>query len=218
MISMGRASIAFLVLMQIGCVLYDRRISLVDPSMRVAGRGGWQACAAGKPALTVKIVDGRGRPMPVGAVRNGFYIAMADVVTQDDLGVWVTGAISNELRRQGECLADLRYEAARPPTARRIDVTGGLTRAWADAFYTYWGDVILQVTISDGSGRSINKTYAGHATNGMNWGATEESYARVLNLALADAVSQLVRDLKTKIMTELSLPPPPPPAAGAGQS
>jgi hypothetical protein len=217
MISMGRASIAFLFLLQMGCVLYDRRITLVDRSARVAGAGGWPACVAGRPVLTVKVVDGRSRPMPVGAVRNGFYITMAHVMTQDDLGVWVTEAISNELRRQGECVADLRYEGAPPPTARRIDVTGGLTRAWADAFYTYWGDVILQVTISDGSGRSINKTYAGHATNGMNWGATEESYAHVLNLALAEAVSQLVRDLKTKIMTELS-PTPRPAAAVAGQS
>jgi len=77
--------------------------------------------------------------------------------------------------------------------------------------------VTLQVTMSDGSGSSTNKTYAGHGTNGMNWGATEESYARVLNLALADAVSQLVRDLKTKIMTEPS-PTPQPAAAVAGPS
>jgi hypothetical protein len=58
-------------------------------------------------------------------------------MTQDDLGVWVTGAISNERRRQGECVADLRYEGAPSATAGRIDVTGGLMRAWADAYFTY---------------------------------------------------------------------------------
>ena len=61
MISRGRASIALLFLMQLGCVLYDRRITLVDPGARVAARGGWQACAAGRPLVTVKVVDGRGR-------------------------------------------------------------------------------------------------------------------------------------------------------------
>jgi hypothetical protein len=50
----------------------------------------------------------------------------------------------------------------------------------------------------------------------MNWGATEESYARVLNLALAEAVSQLVRDLKTKIMFELGPTATPVAAAPAG--
>jgi len=216
MTAVGRLAIGLVVLMQTGCVLYNREITLVDA--RGAGAGGWRVCAAGKPTLTVRVVDGRGRPMPVvGAVRNGFYMPMSEVVTQDDLGLWVTRAISSELRRQGECVADLPPAASPAAAGSRIDVSGGITRAWADAYFTYWGDVILQVTISDTSGRSALRIYAGHATGGMNWGSTGESYAHVLNLALADAVSQLVRDLKMKIMVEFSPAPQPAPAV-AGQS
>lgn len=120
---------------------------------------------------------------------------MSHVVTSDDLGVWVTRAVSERLRRAGHCVANVPQQDPPSATVSHLDVAGGITSAWCDAYFTYWGDVTVDVVIADRSGHAFRKTYAGHATNGVNVSASEESFAQVLNLALADVVSQIVRDL-----------------------
>lgn len=211
MMSMGRAAVVLAFLCQLGCVLYDRHVVLVGPATADNGLAAAGACVPGRPVVTVAFVDGRAQRGPVGAVRNGFYMAMSDVVTSDDLGVWVTRAVSDGLRRTGTCVANVRWQPAPSADARRLDLSGGITHAWCDAYFTYWADVTLDVSIAGPSGRSIRKTYVGHGAGGVNATASEKSFAEVLNLALADAVSQIVRDANS-----MALPAQPLPLASRG--
>ncbi|HEY4392664.1 MAG TPA: hypothetical protein VGP64_01315 [Polyangia bacterium] len=211
MVSIGRAAIVLAVLSQVGCVLYDRHVALIAPE----ARGAPDACTPGNPVVAVKFVDGRARRGPIGAVRNGFYMAMSDVVTSDDLGAWVTRGMSNGLRRAGACVASVRQFEPPSPNVTQVTIAGAITSAWCDAYFSYWGDVTLDVNVVTPSGQSFRKTYSGHGTGGMNVAASEESFAQVLNLALADAVSRIIRDVNSM---PLASPPPPPTVGDAGHS
>ena len=133
----------------------------------------------------------------MGTVRNGFDMPMSDVLTADDLGRWVTQAVSDGLRRAGHCVETVGWQPAPAADVSRLDLAGGVTSAWCDAFFTYWADVMIDVSVADPSGRSFRKTYLGHSAGGVNVSASEKSFAEVLNLALADAVSQIVRDVNS---------------------
>jgi hypothetical protein len=204
MISMGRTAIVMAFLCQLGCVLYDRHITLAGPA--TADRGFPGACVPGRPLVTVAFVDGRPKKGPIGAVRNGFYIPMSDVLTSDNLGIWVTRAVSDGLRRTGNCVANDGWQAAPSPDVSHLDLAGGIIHAWCDAYFTYWSDLTLDVSVVDPSGRSFRKTYVGHGTGGVNAAASEESFAQVLNLALADAVAQLVRDVNSMVLMSRPVP------------
>ncbi|HXU61645.1 MAG TPA: hypothetical protein VN962_08095 [Polyangia bacterium] len=190
---MGRPAIVFVLLSQLGCVLYDRQIALVAPA---AGRDTRRTCGPGRPIVTVNFVDGRATRGPVGAVRNGYYMTMSHVLTQDDLGVWATRAVADALGRSGDCVVvGPRQPGSPAASGGSLDVAGALTSAWADAYFTYWGDVRLDVTLTDPAGRAVHKTYLGHGSAGANVAASEAGYAEALQYALADAVSQVVRDV-----------------------
>jgi hypothetical protein len=195
---MGRAAIALVFISQVGCVLYDRHIALIGPTPADESTPG--ACVPGRPVVRVSFVDGRAKRGPVGAVRNGFNIAMSDVVTPDDLGIWVTRAVSDGLRRTGNCVANVGWQAATSSDVSHLDLAGGITHAWCDAYFTYWADVTLDVSIVDPSGGSFRRTYLGHGRGGPNGTASEEGFAEVLNLALADAVAQTVRDINSVVL------------------
>jgi hypothetical protein len=207
---MGRLGIVFLLASQLACVLYDRHIVLADP----AARGGVnrRACVADQPVVTVRFVDGRPARGAVGAVRNGFGVTMSHVLTNDDLGGWVTGAVSNALWRSGYCVAtDGGQPAPSAPAGESLTVTGAVTNAWCDAYFTYYGDVTLDVTMADAVGSFSHRKYEGHGTAGLNVAATEAGFSEVLQRALANAVAQLVRDLNTgpTMSGAFSRPPAP---------
>jgi hypothetical protein len=191
---MTRAAIGLLLLSQLGCVLYDRQIVLIDPAASAAENR--RGCAPGGRVVTVSFADGRAERGPLGALRNGFGITMSHVLTRDDLGAWVTHAVSDALRRSGDCVIVEAAPSWSPPRSDwSLDVAGAITDAWCDAYLTYWADVVLDVTVTDRSGRYQHKTYRGHGSGGLNVAASGAGYAEALQQALANAVSQLARDL-----------------------
>lgn len=209
MTSMPRLAIAFALLSQLGCVLYDRHIVLVGPPAS-------RACVPGQPVVTVRFVDARPSREAVGALQNGFGVVMSHVRTDDDLGVWATRAVSDALSRAGNCVVpDGGQPGAVAAAGAFLDVAGAVTEAWCDAYFTYWGDVALDVRVTDPSGRSLHKVYRGHGSAGLNVASTGTSYAEALQRALHQAVDWLVYDLEALRRQPARVPPP---AAAAGNS
>ncbi len=66
----------------------------------------------------------------------------------------------------------------------------------AQAYERYGGEVSVALTLNK-HGKDIiqGKKCAGEATLGMNWGASPESYQKVLELAMGDMLQQLIPDV-----------------------
>jgi hypothetical protein len=69
-------------------------------------------------------------------------------------------------------------------------------KVYADAYFSYGGEVELLVHLTEGSRELFRHRYVGHGSGGVNWSATATSYARALALALADALRQVVADVR----------------------
>jgi hypothetical protein len=177
-----------------GCAFGARRATLHYPPAAEPGAGTARAApaaAASKAEIALApFADGRTDKKQVGSVRNGFGMPTADVVTNDSVPDWVTGAVRTELTKAGYRVIDNNGDAPTTPT-----LAGDITNVWCDAYFTYLGEVNLNVRLRRGSQDLLNKSYMGHGGAGMNWGATAEAYGQTLAIALADALMQLVIDL-----------------------
>jgi hypothetical protein len=60
----------------------------------------------------------------------------------------------------------------------------------------YGGEVTVAVTLTKDNKKIVSeKTYTGKATLGMNWGASSQSYQKVLELAAEDMLKNLMPDI-----------------------
>jgi hypothetical protein len=116
----------------------------------------------------------------------------ADVVTEDSVAEWVTGALEMELRKAGYEVINGEDLVGR--STGRV-VTGEVLAVYCTAYFSYDGEVSFVASVKEGSNEILKKQYTGKGSAGTNWTATARSYAQSLSLALADAIGSLVADL-----------------------
>jgi hypothetical protein len=172
------------------CVLYDREIVLRPVQYDTAVT---KACPPGRTIVLSKFLDRRNRPDVVGAVRNGFYMPISDVRTADSVALWVTSHLRRELGPAGFFVLDAWARESCDPIVR---ISGEVSRAWTDAYWTYHAEVALEVEWTTGDGRRTRGSYVGKGSSGMNWAASAEIYQKVLVQALQHAVGQITADLR----------------------
>jgi hypothetical protein len=139
-----------------GCAFGARRATLHYPPAAEPGAGTARAApaaAASKAEIALApFADGRTDKKQVGSVRNGFGMPTADVVTNDSVPDWVTGAVRTELTKAGYRVIDNNGDAPTTPT-----LAGDITNVWCDAYFTYLGEVNLNVRLRRGSQDLLNK-------------------------------------------------------------
>lgn len=180
------------------CAFGDRQVVLEYPAAAAPEAGVVPAAqAAEAPArtgVTVHIApfsDNRDNKRTIGDVRNGFNMKTADVLAKNDVADWVTKALEMELEKVGFAVA--RDDGGRAAGPR---VAGQVRTVYCRAFMSYEGKVSFVASVSENGKNLINKRYSGKGSAGLNMAATSASYNQSLARALAEAVGDLVADLK----------------------
>jgi hypothetical protein len=139
------------------------------------------------------------RPEPrkvVGYVRNGFYMHTADVETDDDVGAWITAALTTELRRAGIAVVD--------PAPGRPVVAVSVLEVHSNAYFSYSAKVVLDVALRREGAPDAKTHVEGEGGSGINWASTGDSHAD----ALADAVRDAARKAAAAVRDGLGMKAP----------
>ena len=198
------AGFALLALSLGGCAFGERQANLQYPPKPDAGAVVAPAEAATTtPALpatapTIAIIrfkDDRAEKSVVGHVRNGFGMKTADVVSPTDVSAWVSDALKWELEQVGYRVTVLDSDSAAAATDAAAAVSGQVIRMYADAYFSYEGEVTLRAEIAKDGKKVFDRLYTGTAGGGVNMAATGASYAHTLSLALRSGLQDVVSDI-----------------------
>lgn len=182
------------------CAFGDRMVTLSYQTETAKAAAATTATAAATPASTaskgtyvlIPLKDERPQKQMVGEVRNGWGMHTADVVADNDVAEWVTDGIRQELAKAGYTVVG---SAADDPAAPQIE--GTVTRVFCTALFSYEADVSFFVVLRRDGKELVNRQYHGTGSAGVNMAATSGSYKESLNKALADALSDLLADIRT---------------------
>ena len=172
-----------------GCAFVDR-----EAELRYSAPAREAAAPTGEGALRATVavrdvVDRRKDAENVGNVRNGFGMKTADVHGKGDAVAWVREATKQELQRAG-----FVPKVAAAESDLVVDVQLQTTNC--TAYLTYEGDVSIAAKAMRHGRAIVDGIYVGKGSAGMNWTATDASFAETLDLALQDALVQFLRDVR----------------------
>jgi hypothetical protein len=182
------------------CAFGDRTAHLQYPPEQsadgpvVSSAKAMEAPQPGSKVIVVRRLDDlRHDKRIVGEVRNGWGMRTADVIVQNDVADWATGAVVVELKKAGfdVVTGDSRASEAKTPV-----LSGDVLRVYCTAFFTYEAEVTLMIRVKRGEKEIHTKSYTGKGSVGMNWAAVGESYAQSISLAMADALDSAIADIK----------------------
>jgi len=145
----------------------------------------------GRQVVVLSVTDERQEKNRIGNVRNTFGMDTANVVTNDDVRVWVENALKQDLERAGYAVVP----AGGPDTDNPIGLQASILKVYCDVYLTYDGEVSLMLNLQGRDRSPVTKEIEGEGSVGMNWAATAKSYAESLALALQSAISKVVAEL-----------------------
>lgn len=182
-----------------GCAFGTRHPTLTYPPAAESGAVPAAQAAARSAAKNVRIVldpfvDQRSDKRVVGTVRNGFGMRTADVIPTNSVSGWVMQAMTMELEKNGYVVATGR-SGTDGQAGATAEVSGEILNVFCDMYFSYTGQVSLLARVSRGGKEVLNRHFAGEGSAGIAWGATEESFAQSLALALAAALQQFITEL-----------------------
>jgi len=194
----GLPVVVVLVLILGGCAFGTRQATLIYPPKSETGVTPVASAAAEATSKEVSIVlmpfnDQRPDKKLVGTVRNGFGMRTADVVAVNSVPEWVSQALKLDFQKNGYTV--ISGNPGDSKLSPSVIVSGDIDNVFCDAYLTYEGQMSLMVKVSKDGNELLSRQYMGTGTAGMSWGATADSYAQSLALALASAIKQLVSDL-----------------------
>jgi len=153
--------------------------------------------ATGQSAF-VEVIDKRNpvlKPV-VGHVKNAYGMKTAQVVADKEVSIWIRNIILEGLKRSG---ASVITDEANLDN-RTSKITVDVLVFYAQAYTRYGGEVTVALTVKKNNRDIIKeKNYSGKAILGMNWGATSESYQKVLELAMEEMLQKLIPDIMAAI-------------------
>jgi hypothetical protein len=186
-------SCATLVLALSACAFGTRQPTLVYPPASEAGASATASAAASPKRLSILVqpfVDARKDRSKVGTVRNGLGMPTADVVPTNNVADWFNSALRTELQKSGFTVL------AAPDAGKTFAVLSGQIRnVWADMYFNYNGEIAFDAQVKQGGRDMLARHYEGNGSAGVAWGATAESYAQTLAIALANTLKSLIADL-----------------------
>lgn len=185
-----------------GCAFGDRQVVLDYPPENSSGGGVISVAEAAEPLpntgqsiVVMKFEDLRSDKRIIGEVRNGWGMRTANVVVANNVSDWLTDAVTMELENQG--ILVIGSDAAQGSQLPVLD--GDILTVYCSAYLEYEGEVSFIARIQNAGVEVLNKRYTATGSVGLNWAATSESYEQSLSLALANAVRDLVSDLRVAL-------------------
>lgn len=173
------------------CAFVDRKVAFDYSAPARETKGVVEAAAAVRETFWLRRVeDARTETHRVGEIRNGFGMHTADVHAKGDAAAWLRKALVTEFGRCGMTEAPAEAEAAILLEARLVHVH-------VTAMFEYEGEVHLAAAVHQAGRPVLQASYVGKGGAGLNWTATDASFEETLDLALQDAVLQLVADLRS---------------------
>lgn len=172
-----------------GCAFVDREAELKysAPPREVAA-----PAAESMPRTTVAVqvvADRRKETAEVGDIRNGFGMRTAAVKSKGDPVAWVREAVVTEFGRAG-------FQVVEAGRSSELVVDVQLQTMHCEAFTSYEGDVCLAAKAMHHGRVVVDGVYNGKGSAGVNWSATDESFAETLDLSLQDALLQFTADVR----------------------
>lgn len=193
---------AGLVLALSACAFGTRQPTLVYPPAADAPATAAAASPKSLPIVLQPFTDARKDKSKVGTVRNGFGMPTADVVPTNSVTDWFNGALKTELRKSGYTVL------AAPDAGKPFAVLSGQIRnVWADMYFNYNGEIAFDAQLKQGGKDVLARHYEGDGSAGVAWGATAESYAQTLAIALANTLKSFIADLDGAEPSASAMPP-----------
>jgi malate/lactate dehydrogenase len=143
--------------------------------------------------------DQRADKKTVGTTRNALGMKMADVIPNNSVPDWVMHALASELRNRGYVVV-AGEGGTEVPESSSATVSGAILNVYCDMYINYTGQVSLVARVSRSGTEILNSHYSGEGSAGVAWGATEESYAQSLALALESAIEKFILDLDSALI------------------
>lgn len=140
------------------------------------------------------IEDSRPDKTRVGVIRNGYGMETANVLSKDDVRVWVSNTLKGNLEQAGYTVRTV--EGAFTPTDGQFHLSGEIIRAYSDprmGFFTITvqGDVQAAMQ-AEFLGRRTNKLIVGQYSEESLVSSGGDMHKRVLNSALLDFVQKVM--------------------------
>lgn len=181
-----------------GCAFGTRNAELSYPPKTADGASLISSAhaKAGVPGesreVVVQVTDQRVSRERIGNVRNGFGMDTANVVTKDDIRLWVESALTSELANAGYTIV---ADGGPATSDDAIALYTEILEVYCDVYMTYDADISMSVTLTAKDQQPFQRSYEGDGSVGVNWGATGKSYAESLSLALQDAITKILADV-----------------------
>jgi hypothetical protein len=128
----------------------------------------------------------------VGYSRNGYGMRCAKVIPENNVNQWATDALKKELENAG-------YTVTGENDTQNV-VDGAVFDIFCDTYMTYEGRVNVKVSLKKKGETIFDKNYSATQSGGVNWAATEASFAKTLELTLQEAIKQAVYDIDKGIL------------------
>lgn len=183
-----------------GCAFGSRQATLIYPPAPESGQIPVAHAATSPKNVQIVIMpfnDQRSDKSVVGTVRNTFGMRTADVVPVNSVTEWVSQALRTELQSNGYAVHS-GTQGDRPATPAAV-ISGDILNVFCDMYFNYTGQVSLVARVSRGGKELFANHYTGEGSAGVAWGATAESFAQSLALALSSAIKKLVSDLDARL-------------------
>lgn len=171
------------------CAFVDREAELKYSAPPREGDAPVQEGAVRVRVALREILDRRKETAEIGEVRNGFGMRTAAVKSKGDPVAWLREAVAAELERAGFAVVD-------PAQADDLAVEVHLQTMHCTATGSYEGTVCIAAKALRASGSLVDGVYNGTGSAGVNWSATDESFAETLDLALQDALIQFTQEMR----------------------
>jgi hypothetical protein len=195
---MKKVAILILLASITGCAFGTRHAELSYPpsasdGVSLIASAHQEASVAGKSReVVVQVSDQRDSRERIGNVRNGFGMDTADVITNDDLNLWVKRALISELANAGYTIV---ADGGRATGDDAIALDAEILEVYCDVYISFDADVSMRVTLSGKDIQPLPRTYEGDGSVGVAWDLTAKGFAESLSLALQDAISKILADM-----------------------
>lgn len=142
----------------------------------------------------VTFVDKRPIKDTIGYSRNGFGMRCAKFIPQNSVAEWVTNALKTELTNAGYSVTNQEY-------APNI-IEGEVFDIFCDVSFAYEGSVGIRVVLKESNKVVLDKQYSSKKNGGVNWAATETTFAKTLEVVLQDTLRQVVFDINEELLRQ----------------
>ena len=148
-----------------------------------------EKCKKNNVNLAVNTFNDNRQKSYIGAKKNLYGISVVKLITDDDVGQWVTDALKLEMENAGYTITDQSNNSG-------YEIEGKVLEAYATSHFTYKGKMVVKVIVKQDGKEIFRKNYRTKETNGFNWFARKASCSKALTLNLQKICKRFISDFE----------------------